>query len=305
VALCRLAPVRKLLRLAVPSALAALVLVAAASGISRGADGRIVFVTNHLCGGRALDCGRAEIATVRSDGTGSTILTRNGLSEATPAWSPNGAQIAFFRPVRRGSAGQIWLMDASGAHQRQLTHLKGIQYYGELAWAPAGRSLVIDAFPSAVGGWTDLWLVSASTGAASRLTSTPLSEGAPSWAPNGRWIAFFSEGRRLPNRIWRLSLATKRLVQLTSGNPAALYPSWSPDSRRIAFTLGGHLAVMDADGSHRHVLNLFGTRPHWSSDGQWLVYATNGDLFKVRTNGSDRVRLTHHGKQVVNDQPDW
>jgi Tol biopolymer transport system component len=293
---------RRCLWLAVAGAF--LVLAASAAGGSRSA-GRIVFVTNHLCGGRAVDCGRGEVATIGSGGTGATILTRNGVSEATPSWSPNGAQIAFFRPVRRVSAGQVWLMDSTGAHQRQLTHLKGVQYYGDLDWAPTGRSLVIDAFPSAAGGWTDLWLVNASTGTALRLTTTPLSEAAPSWSPNGRWIAFFSQGRRLPYRIWRLSVATKRLVQLTSGNPAAAYPSWSPDSRRIAFTLGGRLAVMNADGSHRHVLRLFGTRPHWSPDGQWLVYVTNGDVFKVRTNGGGRVQLTHHGKQAFNDQPDW
>ena len=62
---------------------------------------------------------------------------------------------------------------------------------------------------------------------------------------------------------------------------------------------------MNADGSHKIVLRLFGTRPRWSPDGQWLVYVENGDLFKVRTNGTGRVQLTHHGKQVVNDQPDW
>ena len=293
---------RRCLWLAVAGAF--FLLAAAAAGGSRS-GGRIVFVTNHLCGLRAVECGRAEIATVRSSGGGAAILTRDSVSEATPAWSPNGAQIAFFRPHRLGSAGQVWLMGSTGARQRQLTHLKGIQYFGDLDWAPTGRSLVIDAFPSTAGGWTDLWLVSAITGSTSRLTSTPLSEASPSWSPNGSWIAFFSQGRRLPYRIWRLSVATKRLVQLTSGTPAAAYPSWSPDSRRIAYTLGGRLALMDADGSHKRVLRLFGTRPHWSPDGQWLVYVANGDLFKVRANGTGRTQLTHHGKQVVNDQPDW
>jgi len=295
----------RLLRPMIPSALATLALAASAGGASGGAGGRIVFVTNHLCGGRQLDCGRAEIATVRADGTGAVVLTRNAVSEATPAWSPNGAQIAYFRPTRRGSSGQVWLMNANGTGQRQLTHLKKVQFYGDLDWAPDGLSIVIKAFSSGVGGATELYLVNARTGTTTKLTDTVLGEGAPSWSPNGRWIAFGSEGRLQSDRIWRLTVATKKMVRLTSGTPAAQWPSWSPDSSRIAFTLGGKVAVMNADGSHRRVLPQFGAHPRWSPDGGWLVYVANGDLFKVRTNGSGRTQLTHHGKQTANDQPDW
>jgi TolB protein len=277
----------------------ALVLVASAAGVSRGADGRIVFVTNRYCGGRQEDCGRGELATVRADGSGVRVLTRNAVSEGSPAWSPNGEQIAFFRPKR-----QVWLMNADGSHQRQLTHLNRVQFYGELDWSPDGQTIVIKAFPSSLGGQTELWLVNARGGAVSRLTATATSEAGPAWSPNGRWIAFFTEGRGSP-QIWRLSTTTRRAVRLSSGSPAALYPSWSPDSRRIAFTLGGRLAVMDADGRHKRTLRLFGTHPHWSSDGRWLVFVANGDLFKARPDGTGRTQLTHHGKQVVNDQPDW
>ena len=285
--------------------LAVLALAPAAGSVPSSAAGRIVFVTNHLCGGRQVDCGRREIATVRADGSGAAVLTRDTVDEATPAWSPNGAQIAYFRPARRGSSGQVWLMNANGTGQRQLTHLKRIQFYGDLDWAPDGLSIVIKAFASSVGGATELWLVNARNGSTSKLTNTTLGEGAPSWSPNGRWIAFGSEGRLQSNRIWRMAAATKKLVRLTSGTPAAQWPSWSPDSSRIAFTLGGRLAVMNADGSHRHVLRQFGTHARWSPDGQWLVYVANGDLFKTRPDGSGRTQITHRGKLSANDQPDW
>src|SRR5689334_4483810 len=122
---------RGLLRPMIPSALATLALAASAGGASGGAGGRIVFVTNHLCGAGQGDCGRGEVATVRSDGSGAVVLTRNTVSEASPAWSPNGEQIAYFRPTRRGSSGQVWLMNTNGTGQRQLTHLKTVQFYGD------------------------------------------------------------------------------------------------------------------------------------------------------------------------------
>src|SRR5690242_13903779 len=195
----------KLTRLASLAVLAVLALAPAAGSVASGAAGRIVFVTNHLCGGRQVDCGRGEVATVRADGSGAEVLTRDTVNEATPAWSPNGAQIAYFRSARRGSSGQVWLMNANGTGQRQLTHLKKIQFYGDLDWAPDGLSIVIKAFASSVGGATELWLVNARTGSTSKLTNTVLGEGAPSWSPNGQWIAFGSEGRLQSDRIWRMN----------------------------------------------------------------------------------------------------
>ena len=164
-------------------------------------------------------------------------------------------------------------MNADGRHQRQLTHLNRVQFYGELDWAPDGQTIVIKAFASAVGGSTELWLVNASTGKVTQLTHTVLGEAGPSWSPNGRWIAFFSEGRgRAPTGSGGSHPRRNGWCSSRPRSPGGDLPSWSPDSRRIAFTLGGRLAIMDADGSHRHTLRLFATQPHWSADGRWIVF---------------------------------
>ena len=197
-------------------------------------------------------------------------------------------------------------MGSTGSHQRQLTHLKSIQYFGDLDWAPTGRSLVIDAFPStrAAGPTSGSSARDGQDDAADQHAAER--GGRRCGRPNGSWIAFFSQGRAVSlNWIWRLSVATKRLVQLTSGNPAALYPAWSPDSRRSALHPRRSGRPDERRRQPQDRAAPVRSSHSWSPDWQWLVYVENGDLFKVRTNGTCWVQLTHHGKQVVNDQPDW
>jgi hypothetical protein len=65
-----------------------------------------------------------NVHATAADGSGSTQLTRDGRS-LNPVWGPGG--IAFDRQRLRSAAApayQVWLMDADGAHPRQLTHLR-------------------------------------------------------------------------------------------------------------------------------------------------------------------------------------
>jgi Tol biopolymer transport system component len=285
-----------------------LLVVGGAAGGSLRHDGRIVFVTNRYCldsRGVEIDCGSGEIAVVNPDGSGLKVLTRGEQTEASPAWSPDGRLIAFFRQPRGRQLGQIWLMDAKGRHERQLTRFTQVSFYGDLAWVPDGTSIVFKAFPSREGGQTDLWMVNVKTGRVTRLTQTGYSEAAPSWSPDGRWIAFFTEGRLREYQIFRLSFTTRHAQQLTRGSSASMYPAWSPDSRRIAFTRGSRLALINADGSHLRVLRIHGVRPTWSPDGRWIAFSSAGDVFKAHPDGSGPQRLTHHAAHVVNDQPNW
>lgn len=283
---------------------ALLVGVAGASGEAVPGSGRIVFITNPYCKSEYSDCGRGEVASVRPDGTGLKTLTHNRVTESTPVWSPSGGQIAFSRPQ---GGGQVWLMDADGHNQRQLTHLPRDHFFGDLDWAPSGRTLVIKAFTATDPPTNiELWLVDVSSRKAKRLTHTPLDEAAPAWSPNGRWIAYSTEGRRRPYRIRRLTISTGKVVELTAGRSAAAWPSWSPDSRQIAFTMAGRIGIMDANGSHRRLLRVNGARPHWSPDGRWIVYSLNADLYRVRPDGRGRFQITHRAnRRVVDDQPDW
>src|SRR5262245_51318488 len=72
----------------------------------------------------AVKSGRsAAIYTVKSDGTDRKQLTNSTAFDGCPDWSPNGKTIAFCSD--RSGFLEIWLMDSSGQHARQLTTLKG------------------------------------------------------------------------------------------------------------------------------------------------------------------------------------
>jgi TolB protein len=286
----------------------------ALAGSTRAPGGRIVFVNNRLCNVTPgpQDCGRGEIFTVDPDGSGLVRLTHDTRTEKSPQWSPDRRQIAFYREPRPRQLGQVWLMDANGARQRLLTHLRATFFYGDygLDWSPTGRTIVLSAYASSRGGYTDLFLVDARTGKTTRLTRTPYDEWAPAWSPDGRSIAFTRNVRGRHARIAVRSLQTGRVRLLTDGSATCWEPAWSPDGKRLAFTrIGTHgmgLYVVDAGGGGLRSLRAGGHHASWSADGSWIVATTDMNLVEVRTDAGARRAVTHNSRPTqLNDQPDW
>jgi TolB protein len=62
-----------------------------------------------------------EICVVNADGSGLVTLTDNLTPELGPQWTPDGQQIVFHRQI--GAFNQIFIMNADGTNERQLTDL--------------------------------------------------------------------------------------------------------------------------------------------------------------------------------------
>jgi Tol biopolymer transport system component len=114
--------------------------------------------------------------------------------ERSPAISADGTQVAFTSSRMEG--GTIWISDAGGANERQLTHLGG----GAPRWSPDGRQVGFDAV---VDGNEDIYVATVPEGRTRRITTKMGQAVLPTWSADGNWIYFCSKVKGEGAVIWK------------------------------------------------------------------------------------------------------
>lgn len=116
---------------------------------------------------------RTHLYKTLLDEPGSRVLLSPQISaeDSVPAWSPDGAWVAFGRqvgPVQTGR--QLWLMRADGSEARPLTDELSVTH-GPPAWSPDGRYLLFQRYDLAGGGTgsPSVWVYELETGELQRV----------------------------------------------------------------------------------------------------------------------------------------
>lgn len=228
----------------------------------------------------------AALEASRLDGTDQVALTRptTNVKDQDPAWSPDGAKIAFDRETPKTGCGtgcvtrEIFVLDIATRTPKQLTT------------SPAAASC--------------------GTGATQNSCHYD-----PSFSPDGKKIAYagtVGTASDAPTAIWVANADGSDPQQVTKPPTGDVDsgPSWSPDSASIVFNRragqNASVVTIKADGTDLHQLTPasghFGDHPAWSPDGSKILFRSNftestttfeqSDLFTVTPAGTNLAPIT-------------
>jgi len=109
----------------------------------------------------------------------------------------------------------------------------------------------------------------------SRLTFGAGLQSEPTWAPDGRFIAYTSD-KSGNFDIWVQPVGGGDAVLVTKSPAHDWQPDWSPDGSQIVFRSereSGGLFVVPALGGREHKISSFGYHPRWSPDGMKILFS--------------------------------
>jgi Tol biopolymer transport system component len=162
----------------------------------------------------SLKDGDLEIYTMNADGSDVRRLTTTPGYDGGAWWSPDGSRIVYrahhpadtaelrqhqellAQGLVRPSRVELWMMNADGSGQRQVTALGGANFGP--SWSPDGSKIVFSSnFPAPRSGNFDLYLVSADASMAGpdaleQVTFDPSFDGFPIFHPDGKRLLWAS-----------------------------------------------------------------------------------------------------------------
>jgi len=167
--------------------------------------------------------GNAEVYKVDRDGKRFERLTAHRAADLAPTWSPTGREIAFTSD--RGGNPQIYLMGADGSNIRPLTYKdQHGSYNTAAAWSPKGNWIAYVCRDDR--RLLKICLISPDGQQWRRLTTGNSNDESPSWAADGRHVAF-SSARNGKRDIYMITTDGADLERLTANGSFNDDPAWS------------------------------------------------------------------------------
>jgi TolB protein len=173
-----------------------------------------------------------------------------------PAWSPDGAKIAWTRSLP-GWLADVFVMNADGSGQTRLTNIGAA---GAPSWSPDGAKIAFRTTRD--GGSSEIYTMNADgTGQVNITNTAETKEWAPAWTPANK-IVFVRN-----YQIYTMNPDGSSPTQVVDDGGINNFPTWSPTTGQIAYNDhdDGEVARINANGTGHTTLTSVGNNlsPSW------------------------------------------
>jgi TolB protein len=212
----------------------------------------------------------------------------------------------------RSGHSDIWVMDADGSDQRQLTHHPG-GTFGDAVQpdlSPDGRRIVW--LRQVASHAADLMIMDIDGNHVARLSTVPGFYGFPRWSPDGTRIVY-SDRTASGVGLFTMRPDGSNVRQVFSNPDIPVRSiSWSPDGRRVVADTDNSkpdaqgLWVIDlADGSASRVFSGDALSPAWSPDGQRIAFSSQRRIMTMKPDGSGLAPIAIEPVPVEEEVMAW
>ena len=195
----------------------------------KGAD----FVRNYSLspsGARVAFEMRGEIVTVPAEkGDPRNLTNTPGAHERSPAWSPDGKQVAYVSD--QGGEYRLRIASQDGKGEPRVIEVHDAGFIFGLEWSPDGKRIAY------YDNSQTIWVLDVATGACRRVASnriyTPLIGITYSWSPDSRWLAYTVETHPLVSALFLYDAELDKSTAVTDGLSEVTQPVFERNGKYL------------------------------------------------------------------------
>ena len=238
---------------------------------------------------------RHTLRVADADGVNDQVALNSGQPIISPAWSPNGKELAYVSFERNKA---LVVMHTGATGERRAMAAVRVSNSAP-AWSNDGQTLAVTL--SRDGG-SQLFFIGKNGENPRRITTSQAIDTEAEFSVDGRWLYFTSDRGGSP-QIYRMAAGGGNAERVTFAGGYNISPAISPDGRTLAYvTRSGNafrLATLDLSAPGAQPTMLTDTsddeHPSFAPNGRLLIYATKiqgrSVLMTTTLDGKIKARL--------------